>query len=74
MLITVKLYASFRTNRFAINSRDYPAVTSVRKAIKDLGITEDELGMVLVNSRRAELHQHLCHGDSLALFPVISGG
>lgn len=74
MQVTVTLYASFRTNRFTTNTSEYQPVTTIRKVVRDLGIPENELGIVLVNSRRAELHHNLFHGDSLALFPVISGG
>ena len=74
MLVNVKLYASFRTDRFATESRDYPMETTIRDVVNELSLQENELGTVLVNSRRAGLHTHLADGDTLALFPVLSGG
>ena len=74
MLVNVKLYASFRTDRFAMESRHYPSETTIRDVVHELSLQEDELGTILVNTRRAGLHAHLADGDTLALFPVLSGG
>jgi sulfur-carrier protein len=74
MKITVRLYASFRDNRFKIAEQEHPEGTDCRKIMLDLGLTEEELGIVLVNSRHVPLDQVLHDGDNLALFPLVGGG
>lgn len=74
MLITVKLFADFRVDRFTEMSRDYPSGTRIADVIRDLRIPEKEIGMIMLNSRHAEPDQVLDDGNSLALFPLVGGG
>ncbi len=74
MQITVKLFASFRIGRFVAMPQSYPADTTVGKIVSELHIPEAEVGVVLINSRHAELRQRLNEGDTLSLFPLVGGG
>ena len=74
MKITVKLFATFRNGRFCIEERDYPAGTTVASIVKGLGLPEEDLGIILVNSRHTGLDRILVDGDTLALFPLLGGG
>ena len=74
MQITVKLFATFRAGRFAEETRNYPAGTMITDITRELGITEKEIGMIMLNNRHAEPDQELDDGDSLALFPLVGGG
>lgn len=74
MNVTVKLFATFRIGRFKIEQRDYPPGTTCRAIIADVGLTEQELGIVLVNGRHAALETSLEEGDTLSLFPLVGGG
>jgi len=74
MKITVKLFANFRVGRFKVEERDYPEGTHCRQIVAELGMREEELGVVMVNSRHAPLDQELHEGDALALFPLVGGG
>ena len=74
MRVTVKLFASFRTGRFAIEDRIYPEGTTVGNVVEELGIPTEELGIVMVNSRHVQLSYVLGEGDMLALFPLLGGG
>jgi sulfur-carrier protein len=74
MRLTIKLFASFRTERFAIEDRVYPEGTSVGSIVEELCIPADELGIVMVNSRHVKLAYVLGEGDTLALFPLLGGG
>ena len=74
MKITVKLFATFRIGRFSIEEREYPAGTTVSRIAAELGLTESELGIMLVNSRHVRLDHLLEDGDVLALFPLLGGG
>lgn len=74
MHITVKLFASFRNERFKVAQQERPEGTDCRKIVLELGLTEEEIGIILVNSRHATLDHLLQDGDTLALFPLVGGG
>jgi len=74
MQITVKLFATFRNGRFAEVTKDYPLETRIVDIIRELGIPEKEIGMIMLNNRHAEPDQQLHDGDILALFPLVGGG
>jgi sulfur-carrier protein len=74
MKVTVKLFATFRLGRFTVEERDYPSATTVATIVAELGIPEQELGIILVNSRHVGLDRQLAEGDVLAIFPLLGGG
>jgi molybdopterin synthase sulfur carrier subunit len=74
MKITVKLFATFRVGRFKAEDRDYPGGTDCRRIVAEVGLEEEELGIVLVNGRHASLDLPLKEGDTLSLFPLVGGG
>jgi len=74
MKVTVKLFASFRSGRFDIETVDYPAGTSVADVADRLKLPQSELGIMLVNNRHVKLERVLVEGDILALFPLLGGG
>jgi molybdopterin converting factor small subunit len=74
MQITVKLFATFRNGRFKTEHQDRPEGTTGRAVMLDLGLTEEEMGVVLVNGRHASLDDTLYAGDTLSLFPLVGGG
>ena len=74
MIITVKLFASFRAGRFDIETRDYPEETTVADVADSLKLPQSELGIMMINNRHVKLDRPLVEGDSLALFPQLGGG
>ncbi len=74
MNITVKLFATFRNGRFKADQQERPEGTTGRTVMLDLGLTEEEMGVVLVNGRHAGLDDPLHEGDTLSLFPLVGGG
>ncbi len=74
MNITVKLFASLRIGRFKQEQRDYPDGATCGQVVADIGVREEELGIVLVNGRHTPLEKALNDGDSLSLFPLLGGG
>ena len=74
MKVTVKLFASFRTGRFVMEEREYPDGTTVGQVVEELRLSEQELGIMMVNSRHVKLDRVLAEGDTLALFPLLGGG
>ena len=74
MQITVKLFAQFRKGRFIEQQRECVPHTKVASIVHELGIEEPEVGMIMLNSRHAELTSELKEGASLAIFPLVGGG
>lgn len=74
MHITVKLFATFRNGRFKIAEQERGQETACRDVVLELGLTEQEIGIILVNGRHAELDHLLKNGDTLSLFPLVGGG
>lgn len=74
MKVCVKLFATFRNDRFKEKVCEYPEGTMVSDIIKELDLPEDQLGAVLINARHVESDQELKEGDSLSIFPLVGGG
>jgi sulfur-carrier protein len=74
MKITVKLFATFRNGRFKIAEQLRQAGTDCRHIVLELGLTEEEIGIILVNGRHVTLDYLLKEGDTLSLFPLVGGG
>ncbi len=74
MNITVKLFASFRTGRFDIETGDYPEGATVADVADSLMLPHSELGIMMINNRHVKLDRVLVEGDTLALFPLLGGG
>lgn len=72
--VTVKLFATFRNGRFKIEQQDWPEGMDCRRIVASLGLTEEEIGIVLINGRHVSLDQILAPGDTLSLFPLVGGG
>ena len=74
MQITIKLFANFRNNRFNKKVRTIAPGTTVGAIVTELAITEDEVGVILINGRHGGLDHGLAEGDILSLFPLVGGG
>jgi len=74
MRVTVKLFATFRIGRFKVEERELPDRTLCRQVVADLNLTDDEIGIVMINGRHGMLDQELQPGDVLSLFPLVGGG
>ncbi|KAF0178734.1 MAG: molybdopterin converting factor subunit 1 [Nitrospirae bacterium] len=74
MKITVKLFATLRTDRFEQDVLHAESGTSVQQMIDMLTIPPDEAAIIFVNGRHADLRTALSDGDTLSIFPPIGGG
>ncbi len=74
MQVTVKLYATFRTGRFAKEEREVAEGTRVAAIVDELRIPVPEIGVTMANGRHVELDHLVRDGDVIAIFPVIGGG
>ena len=46
----------------------------MRAVVLSLGLTEEEIGIVMINGRHGGLDQALKQNDTLSLFPLVGGG
>ncbi|HYG97677.1 MAG TPA: MoaD/ThiS family protein [Terriglobales bacterium] len=74
MKITVKLFATFRAGRFAVQMQDCAPGTRIADVITALEIPESEIGMIMLNNRHADPDHQLEEGANLSLFPLLGGG
>jgi molybdopterin converting factor small subunit len=74
MQVTVKLFATFRTGRFDIAQVEHPAGTTVGGIVDALGIPREEIGILMVSGRHADLDERPAPGDTVAIFPMVGGG
>jgi molybdopterin converting factor small subunit len=72
--VTIKLFAHFRESRFKVENRDLEKGTTVTDVLNSLGISSDETGVVMLNSRHTTPETELADDDILAIFPLIGGG
>jgi molybdopterin synthase sulfur carrier subunit len=74
MNVTIKLFATFRTGRFAVATREYLPGATVADILKELNLPADEIGATLVNYCHVEEVYQLQDGDTLSIFPLVGGG
>lgn len=71
-MVLVKLFAQFRKERF--KTKEFAAGVTALQILDELGITAEEIGSCMINSRHAELDTVLNDGDTCSLFPKVGGG
>jgi molybdopterin converting factor small subunit len=74
MNITIRLFATFRNERFKVEQREYAEGIRCGQVVSDVGLCQKDLGMALVNGRHASIEHVLSDGDTLSLFPLVGGG
>ena len=74
MQVQVRLYATFRNDRFNEQMRDYPPGTTIKDVLDELKIEESLVGTLFVDFKYATSDQVLYEGANLGIFPVVGGG
>ena len=74
MRVTIKLFANFRNDRFIKEVQTIAPGVTVGAIVSELALTEEEVGVILINGRHSNLDQPLTEGDILSLFPLVGGG
>ncbi len=74
MQVTVKLFASFRDNRFREKGMSFSEGTTVIDIIRLLEINPAEVGVTMINFRHCQQEQVVAADDIVAIFPMIGGG
>jgi len=72
--ITVRLFASFRKERFIEAEETHPGGATVGDIATRLGIPAKDIGIIMVDGRHATLDHILADGARLSLFPLLGGG
>ncbi len=73
-MIEVRLFATFRDNRFKEKEMDFPEDGLLKDLLGQLDIGVDEAGILLVNGDSATPETKLHAGDVVSIFPAIGGG
>lgn len=74
MTVTVKLFATLRTNRFSEKQFELEEAITVEELIKKIGLPSEQVSIIFVNGRHAKQDTVLKNGDEIAFFPPIGGG
>ena len=74
MKITVKCYATLTSFSPQDGQCDLPEKATVRELARALALPEQEIKIIFVNGRSAELHDVLHHEDRVGFFPPVGGG
>jgi molybdopterin converting factor small subunit len=72
--VTIKLFATFQQGRFEVAQRPVAPGTTLGALVDDLGIPREELGVLLVAGRHADLEREARPGDVISIFPLLGGG
>ena len=73
-MIEVRLFATFRDNRFKERRMDFPEDGLLKDLLQQLNISTDEVGILLVSGDSATPETKLHAGDVVSIFPAIGGG
>jgi sulfur-carrier protein len=74
MKITVKLFATLREGREKIQTFDLSSCTTPKDFLNLLGISIQEVAILLINGRDGEFDRILSENDTLSIFPPVGGG
>jgi molybdopterin synthase sulfur carrier subunit len=72
--LTVKLFATLREGREKIQIFDLPLGTTTVNILDILGISMEEVAILLINGRDGEFNTILVDNDLLSIFPPVGGG
>ncbi len=73
-MIEVRLFATFRDNRFKERRMDFPEDGLLKDLLQQFDIGADEVGILLVNGDSATPETKLHAGNVVSIFPAIGGG
>lgn len=74
MTLTIKLFATFQKGRFDVGRLDCPPGTTLSTLVETLGIPQEEIGVLLVGGRHAELEHAPAPDATVSIFPLLGGG
>jgi len=72
--VEVKLFATFRKDRFKKKNIEFNENTTVEDVLDFLGIKKEDVALIILNGMHSKVDKELKEGDVLALFPPVAGG
>jgi hypothetical protein len=72
MVVTVKLYGSFRVKRFDVAQIARAPGSTIASILEDLGLPRGAVGKVMVDDRLADLAYRPAEGETLAVWPSMA--
>ena len=74
MLVQVRLFATFRKDRFKEKEMDFPEGSTLADILANLKIAEKEARILLVNGISVAPDHKPAPNDVIAIFPPMAGG
>lgn len=74
MQITVRLFATLRTNREKEMLMDLEIGATPKDIIERLNIPTEDAAIILINGRGAKIDTTIEENDTVAIFPPVGGG
>ena len=74
MKIKVKLFATLRKERFDEKNFEIDSGSDIEYLLKKIQLKKEEIAIIFINGKHADLNTIINDGDDIALFPPIGGG
>ncbi len=74
MVVTVRLFATLREGRDKVIQLELDSGSTPGDVIDQLGISQKDVAILLVNGRDGQMDQVLSSQDTVSLFPPVGGG
>lgn len=74
MKIEVRLFATFRNNRFKKSIMEFTDKVTPIEILEKLEIEIKDVAILLINGIHGKVDTKLIDGDSVSLFPPVGGG
>lgn len=73
-MIEIRLFATLREGRGKILHKKLKPGMTGKALIEEMGISEDQVSIFLINGYHSQLKKPLLEGDVIAIFPPVGGG
>ncbi|MEA3422814.1 MAG: MoaD/ThiS family protein [Bacillota bacterium] len=74
MVIEVRLFATFRINRFKIKRIEVPEGAICKELLDIVGIDHNDVSILMINGIHSNVLDKLKDKDIVSLFPPVGGG
>ncbi len=74
MKIEVRLFATFRIDRFKIKKFEIAEGATCKELLYIVGINHDDVSILMINGIHGNVLDKLKNQDTVSLFPPVGGG